>query len=94
MRVQVHVARGRSRGLLPVVDEVRFAIGKPDEHEAAAAEVPRRRVGYGKRETGGHRGIHGISALLHDLDAGAAGIYLHARHHGVPGVLRVDHGFG
>jgi hypothetical protein len=45
---------------------------------------------YRQRESGCHRGIHGISAGLHHLDPGARGQLVNAHH---DPVLRV-HGLG
>ena len=65
--ILVHgLGRGQRR-LLAEVEEGRPAVGEADGHEAAAAEVARRRIDDRQRVPDRHRRIDGIAALLHDL---------------------------
>ena len=87
LRVEIHVARRRCRSLFAVVEKVRLAIGHADQHEAAATDISGRRMHHGQRESGGHRGVDGIAAGLHDLDTGTRCQLVHAHH---DGMLRVN----
>ena len=61
--VEVHRRRRLERRALAVVDRDRRALGRPDHHEAAAADVAGARVRHGQRECGRHRGVDGVAAL-------------------------------
>ncbi len=67
--VEKHVARGRCRGGLAVVERGRGAVGLADDHEAAAADVARDGEDDGEREPGRHRRIDGVAARAQHLDA-------------------------
>ena len=67
--VLIHVGRGFRRGLLAIVEEVDFAIGAAEEHEASAADVAGLGIDDLQREADGDGGIDGVAALLHDRDA-------------------------
>ena len=61
VRVQVHVAIGRERRLLAVVEEFGLSV-LVNQHEAAAADIARDRIRDRKREADRNRGVHRIAA--------------------------------
>ena len=67
--VQEHVAMGLEGGFLAVVVGDEFAVGQPDHHESAPAEVPGGGVRHRQREAHGDRGVDGIAALAHYADS-------------------------
>ena len=81
---QEHVATGgRGRGLAVVDENLAVALGEVDQHEAAPAQIPRTGVGDRQRETGGHRRVHHVAALLQDATADLGGQLLRAHYHAV-----------
>ncbi len=60
--VEVHIGRGLRRRLLAVIEEVHFAIRPPKQHETAAADVARLRMGHRQRKSDRNRGIHRVPA--------------------------------
>ena len=70
--VQIHRSR-RFRGrLLAVIERRRLALGRPDDHEPAAADVACARMGDGERERRGNGGIDGVAAAREHRRAGVA----------------------
>jgi len=51
-----------------------------DHHETATADVSRARIGHGHRETGGHRRIDRIAAMLQHVGADLRGDLLLRNH--------------
>ena len=88
-RVQKNIlGRGERRGL-PVVDrDDPVAVGKPDQHETAAADIPGVRKRHRERETHRDRGIDGVAALPEDFDTDMARAFLVRHHH----AARCGHG--
>ncbi len=60
--IDIHIARGGTRGALAEVDKRRAAVGETNEHEAAAPDVARRGMRYGQREGDADRRINGVAA--------------------------------
>ena len=79
--LDVHIARGVPRRHLTIIKEAAAPIGQPHQHEPAAPDISRRWFYHRQRERHGHRGVHGISAALHNLDAGLRSKFLVARDH-------------
>ena len=81
-----HVAGGRGRRGLAVVDgDVLAAFRRVDDHEAAAADVSRARIGDGQRKAGRDRGVDRIAALPQDIGADLGADLLLRHHHAVLG---------
>ena len=78
LRVEVHVAGGRGRRHLAVVDGGARAVRQPDHHEPAAADVAGGGMGDAERERDGDGGIHGVPAALQDGDTDVTGVGLGA----------------
>ena len=83
--IEVHVARGLGRRHLTEIDERRTAIGEPDQHEAAAAEIARKRVCCRHGEAHRDGGIDGVAALLQHRDAYVSRLRFHRDRHAVSG---------
>ena len=60
------------------------------QHEAAAANISRRRMHHGQRESRSHRRIDGIAARLQDVHAHMRRQFVHAHHHPMRGMNRVN----
>src|SRR6201982_3824865 len=60
-RVQIHVVRGLARGFLAEIDERGAAIGKADEHEAAAPDISGKRMRDGESKADRYPDVHGVS---------------------------------
>ena len=91
LRVEEHVASGRERRDLAIVERERPAIAQPNEHVAAAAQVTGLRVRYCEREARGDGRVHRIAALAQDRETGVARERAVARNHRMRrhrGVLR------
>ena len=56
-----------------------------DDHEAAAADIARARIGHGHRETGCDRGIDGVAATPQHVGADLRRSSLLRHHHAVFG---------
>jgi hypothetical protein len=84
--IEIHVARGLGRRHFTEIDEGRPAIGEPDQHEAAAAKIARKRVCRCHREAHRDRSIDGVAAFLQDGDADVDSLRLHRDGHAVSGV--------
>ena len=87
--IQIHVARGFLGSALAKIDEGGTAVGETDQHESAAAQVSGVGMRHGERESDGDRGVHGIAAVLQDLDAHVGRQRLLRAHHGVAGANRL-----
>ena len=61
--LHVHVARARGRRHLAIVERHGAAVGQPDDHEPAAADVARLGVGDREREADGDGGVDGVATL-------------------------------
>ncbi len=81
--VEVHVAGGGEGGALAEVEEVGFAMGGADHHEAAATEVPGAGPDDGESEAYGYGGVDGVAALLEDGEAGVGGFVMDGDYGGV-----------
>ena len=81
--VQVHVARGRQRRALAEIDKRGAAVRQPDQHEAAAAEVARERMGHRQRQSHRYRRVNGVAAVLQNLQPGFGGVPFARNHHAV-----------
>ena len=79
---KVHVGTGLQRRGLAIVERVEgVALRDIDQHEAAAADSARGRIGDAHRQRRGDRGVDGVAALLENLDAGARGVLAFRHHH-------------
>ena len=86
--VEEDVARGGGGRGLAIVDRgshwhAAGARPQVDHHVAAAADIAGARIGHRQRETGRHRRIDRVAALLQDLDADAGRARLLRHHHAV-----------
>ena len=66
--VEEHVARCRPRRGLAIIDRSCGAVGEPDQHESAAAEIAGLRVRHRQRKGDRHRRIHGVAAAMQHLE--------------------------
>ena len=62
-----HVACCRRGCGLPAIDGDKPAVGQPDQNETASADAGVRSVHNAEGQSGGHRGIYGVSSLLERL---------------------------
>ena len=62
-----------------------MAIGRVNHHEAAAADVPRARIGHGHRKTGGHRRIDRVAATPQHVGTDPRRDFFLRHHHAVFG---------
>jgi hypothetical protein len=76
--VEIHIFGGSGGSLFAKVDEVSFAVGEAEEHEAAAAEISGLGMNDGEGETGGHGGVNGVAAGVEHLDSGTRGKFVDA----------------
>src|SRR6267378_6274091 len=65
----VHIPGGFARSGFAIVQESSFAIGKTNQHEAAAADVACRGFDYGQCKGHGNGSVHRVAATLEDLHA-------------------------
>ena len=86
--VEAHAGRGAAGRLLAEIEELGAAVGEPQRHEAAAAEIACFRIDDGERVGGRDRGVDGIAALPHHSDARLGGEVLSGHHHAVRGLRR------
>ena len=92
--VEIHVARGLGRRHLAEIDERRAAVGEPDQHEAAAAEIAREGMRRGHGEAHRDRRVDGIAALLQDRHTDIDGLRFHRHRHAVPRAHRLARRMG
>ena len=67
--VKIDVAMGRGGRHLAIINRRRLAVGLPDDHKSAAAQIPRRRPNHRQRQPYRHRGVNRIAAALQRVDA-------------------------
>ncbi len=65
------------------------AVGQADQHEAAAAQIARRRMRNRQREPHRYRRIHRIAARFQHRFPGIGGVAFARHHHGVLGAHRL-----
>ena len=68
-RVQVHIARRGERSAFAEVDKRGAPVRQANQHEAAAADIARARVGHRQRQSHGRRGVDRVAAVLQNLQA-------------------------
>ena len=71
--VEVHVACGRQRRALAIIDRFFSAVGFSEKDETAAAKVSGFRPGDGESERDSDSGVHCISTALHHVCTNARG---------------------
>jgi hypothetical protein len=67
MGIEKHIARRGQRGLLAEIDEGGAPAGKPQRHEAAAAQVAGCGIDHRKGVADGNRRVDGVAARLEDI---------------------------
>ena len=78
----VHRGTGAHRRALAIVERVEAVrVGEVDEHEAAAADPARGRVGHAHGERGCGGGVDRVAAAAQDFDSGARGERVFRHHH-------------
>ena len=87
--IQIHVARRLLRRPLAKIDEGGAAVGHPNQHVTAAADVAGVRMRDGHREADGDGRIHGVAAVLQYGDANVGGGGFHRHHHAVSRAKRL-----
>ena len=92
--IEIHVARRLGRRHLAEIDERRSAIGEPDQHEAAAAQVAREGMRRRHGEAHRDRRVDGVPALLQDRHADIDGLRFHRDRHAVPRAHRLARRIG
>ncbi len=85
--ILIHVGGRLAGRLLAEVEEVRFAILKANEHEAAAADVASRGMHDGERKPSRHSRIDRIPARFHHFHARFRRERVHADDHAMLGTL-------
>jgi hypothetical protein len=84
--VEKQFAVRRRRRRLAVVDEsLPVPVREMNEHEAAAPEIAGPGVRHRQGKAGGDRRVHGIAALLQDLQPDLRGQFLCSHDHTLPG---------
>jgi hypothetical protein len=83
LRIQIHIAGGRQRRGFAEIKKGLAAVGELQGHEAAAAEIARRRIDHRQRIADGDRGIDRVATLFENRDADLAGQMLGSDHHAV-----------
>ena len=82
-RIEIHGARGGSRGRLAKIDERLAPIGHADQHEAPAAQIARLWKGHRQRVGGRHRRVDRVAAAPEHIDARLAREAMRGNHHAV-----------
>ncbi len=82
-RVDIHIARGSQGSAFAVIEERGSAVGKPDQHEPAAADIAGAGVCDRERESDRDGRIDGIASCLQNLQAGGGGVFFPAHDHAV-----------
>ena len=85
LRIEEGFGVDRRRRGLAIVDGGVLAACAVDHHETAAADIAGARIGHGHGETGGHRRVDGVAALLQDFNADARGDRFLRDHHAMLG---------
>src|SRR5215468_1690947 len=80
--VKIHVAACGLGSFFAVIKEMCLAVSEPQKHEAAAADVSRRRMHNRQSKPGCNSGVHGVATSPHDLRAHLRGFLVDAYHHG------------
>ena len=83
--VEVHVGGRGERRLLAEIEEGLPAVGELQRHEAAAAEVARRRIDDRQRIADGDRRVDGVAAAAQHVDADLGREVLRRHDHAVLG---------
>jgi hypothetical protein len=65
--------RGFAGSALTEIEERGAPIGQTDQHESAAAQIPRERMGNRQREADGYCGIHRVTTPLEDRESHVGG---------------------
>ena len=83
--VEVHVPARRTRGLLSKIEEGLSSIGKPDRHEAAAAQIAGGRIDHGQGISHRDSRIDRTAAALENVDTDLGRKVLCGDHHALFG---------
>ncbi len=74
------------------IDEGGAAVGEAHQHESAAAQISRVRIGDRHGEADGNRRVHRVAAVLKNFHADIGGERISGDHHRVLSVLRLARG--
>ena len=81
--VEIHIGSRTQGRFFAEVNEVRFAVGQAQQHEAAAAQIAGVGVDDSQCEASRDRRIHCVASCLQHLQTCITGVVMNADHHGV-----------